>query len=267
MLSSVHNERVRFAASLARRDARSKTGRFLLDGPQAVAEAIRWRPQVVEQVYVAENALGRLSDLSESARAAGLPVETVTERVLKAMSDTVHPQGVVAVARQFPVRAEDLFSGTPRLVVIMHHVSDPGNAGTVLRVADAVGADGVVFTDRSVDVYNPKVVRSTTGSLFHLPVAVGVDLPDAMRLAHESGLQTLAADISGDELASDDATTELLSRPTAWLFGNEAHGLDDAELALADHAVRLPIYGQAESLNLAIAASVCLYQSAFRMHV
>ncbi|MCD7102275.1 TrmH family RNA methyltransferase [Pseudoclavibacter sp. 13-3] len=266
MLTSVHNERVRFAAALARRDARSKTGRFLLDGPQSVAEAVQWRSQAVEQVYAAENAVERLGDLLDAARAAGVPVETVTERVLKAMSDTVHPQGVVAVARQFPVRAEDLFAADPRLLVIMHHVSDPGNAGTVLRVADAVGADGVIFTDGSVDVYNPKVVRSTTGSLFHLPVAVGVSLEDAVRLAHESGLQTLAADISGDELSSDTATAELLAQPTAWLFGNEAHGLDEAELALADQAVRLPIYGRAESLNLAIAASVCLYQSAFRMH-
>ena len=126
--------------------------------------------------------------------------------------------------------------------------------------ASAAGADAVILTGKSVDPYNPKVVRSTTGSLFHLPIAVGVDLPEAVEQAHAAGIRVVAADVDGtDFLASRD----LLAEPTAWLFGNEARGLEEDALSHADLSLRLPIYGKAESLNLATAASVCLYETAF----
>ena len=142
---------------------------------------------------------------------------------------------------------------------------DPGNLGTIIRVADSAGADAVILTGRSVDLYNPKVVRSTTGSLFHIPVTVGVDLADALAAVRAAGLQVLAADVKGIDLP--EAGADLLAQPTAWLFGNEARGLDDENLALADSAVRVPIFGEAESMNLATAASVLLYQSAFAQRV
>jgi len=147
------------------------------------------------------------------------------------------------------------------LVAILHEVQDPGNLGTILRVADAAGADAVVVTRSSVDPYNPKVVRATTGSILHIRHAVGASTEDAVLAARQAGLQVLAADVSGDELTAPSVRSRL-AQPTAWLFGNEARGLDDATLALADLPVRVPIYGRAESLNLATAASVCLYQSA-----
>ena len=139
---------------------------------------------------------------------------------------------------------------------------DPGNAGTIVRAADAAGADAVVFTGRAVDLYNPKVVRSSTGSIFHLPVAVGAELGDVLDRARAAGLTVLAADVKGEDLLTV-RTDGVLERPTAWLFGNEAHGLPDEQLALADRVVTVPIYGHAESMNLATAASVCLYESAF----
>ncbi len=176
------------------------------------------------------------------------------------MADTVTPQGIVAVCRQFPTSVKEIFGEQTRLVVILEEVRDPGNAGTIIRAADAAGADAVILSGRSVDLYNPKVVRSTTGSLFHLPVAVGVELPAVLDRARAVGMQVIAADIKGDDLL---AARDSLAAPTAWLFGNEARGLSDELLALADRAIAVPIYGRAESMNLATAASVCLYESAF----
>ncbi len=147
-----------------------------------------------------------------------------------------------------------------RAIAICEEVRDPGNLGTIIRAADAAGADAVILTGRTVDPYNPKVVRSTTGSLFHVPVAVDLELPDVVARMHEAGLRVVAADVEGEDFL---ASRDRLAEPTAWLFGNEARGLDDDALAQADLALRLPIYGRAESLNLATAASVCLYETAF----
>ncbi len=241
---------------------REETGLFLLEGPQAVVEALTYRPEVMLELYVTPTALERYTDLGEAAVAAGMDVEFVSEEVINAMADTVTPQGVIAVARQFPTSAKDIFRDEPKLIAILEEVRDPGNLGTIIRAADAAGADGVILTGRSVDLYNPKVVRSTTGSLFHLPVAVGLELPDVLLLAREAGVSVIAADIKGDSLL-DVRNSGVLAEPTAWLFGNEARGLTDENLARAERAVSVPIFGAAESMNLATAASVCLYESAF----
>ncbi len=241
---------------------REETGLFLLEGPQAVVEALTYRPEVMLELYVTPTALERYTDLGEAAVAAGMDVEFVSEEVINAMADTVTPQGVIAVARQFPTSAKDIFRDEPKLIAILEEVRDPGNLGTIIRAADAAGADGVILTGRSVDLYNPKVVRSTTGSLFHLPVAVGLELPDVLLLAREAGVSVIAADIKGDSLL-EVRNSGVLAEPTAWLFGNEARGLTDENLARAERAVSVPIFGAAESMNLATAASVCLYESAF----
>ncbi len=262
MLDNPRSPRVRAVAKLAKKGARSETGLFLLEGPQAVGEALTYSPELIVELYATPTALERYGDIAQKAAAASLDVDFVTEQVLDTMADTVTPQGFVAVCRQFPTAVKEIFAARPRLIAVLDEVRDPGNAGTIIRAADAAGADAVILTGRSVDLYNPKVVRSTTGSLFHLPVAVDATLADVLDRAREAGLQVLAADIKGDDLL-DVRTAGLLSAHTAWLFGNEARGLDDDDLRQADRAVSLPIYGQAESLNLATAASVCLYESAF----
>ncbi|MCU1523566.1 MAG: methyltransferase [Microbacteriaceae bacterium] len=262
MLDNPRSPRVRSVAKLARREARATTGLFLLEGPQAVAEALTFRPQLVVELYATPTAIERYTDIAQAAVDAGVDVEFVTEHVLDTMADTVTPQGIVAVCHQFPTSVKDILRSTPTLVAILEEVRDPGNAGTIIRAADAAGADGVIFTGRSVDLYNPKVVRSSTGSIFHLPVAVGAELESVLEKAREAGLTVLAADIKGDDLL--EARREgLLGRPTAWVFGNEARGLSDEHFALVDRAITVPIYGHAESMNLATAASVCLYESAF----
>lgn len=262
MLENPRSPRVRAVAKLAKRTARTETGLFLLEGPQAVREALAFRPETLVELFATPTALERHQDVRALLADEGVDVVFVSEAVLVALADTVTPQGFVAVARQSPTAVKDIFAAGPRLVAICEEVRDPGNLGTIIRAADAAGADAVVLTGRTVDPYNPKVVRSTTGSLFHLPVSVGGDLEDAIERAHTAGLTVLAADVKGVDLLAARAEG-LLTRPTAWLFGNEAHGLDGRALGLADHALKLPIFGRAESLNLATAASVCLYESAF----
>ncbi len=267
MIDNPRSPRIRAVAKLHKREARSETGLFLLEGPQAVSEALTYRPELVVELYSTPTALERFTDIAQTAVDAGVDVEFVTEQVLEFMADTVTPQGVIAVCHQFPTSVKDIFGArnggqTPALIAILEEVRDPGNAGTIIRSADAAGADAVILSGRSVDLYNPKVVRATTGSIFHLPVAVNVDVASVLEHARGAGLQVLAADVKGDDLLAA-RRAGLLTRPTAWLFGNEARGLSDDHLAMADAVIRLPIYGSAESLNLATAAAVCLYESAF----
>ena len=260
MIDNPRSPRVRGVAKLAKRDARSETGLFLLEGPQAVSEALAYRPELLVELFVTPTALDRYQEIGRLARENDLEVEFVTEQVLDAMADTVTPQGVIAVCRQFPTSLKDILGDGPRLIAILEEVRDPGNAGTIIRAADSAGADAVILTGRSVDLYNPKVVRATTGSLFHVPVAVMPELDAVLQRVRAEGLQVLAADVKGEDLL---AARGSLAAPTAWLFGNEARGLTDEQLAMADRAITVPIYGKAESMNLATAASVCLYESAF----
>jgi len=236
-----------------------------LEGPQALTEALQFRPELLVELFATPTALERHGEVARAAADAGLEVQFCTEQVIDSMANTVTPQGFVAVCRQFPTSVKDILragADAPRLVVILEEVRDPGNAGTIIRAADSAGADGVVFTGRTVDLYNPKVVRATTGSIFHLPVAVGAELDDVIERSHGAGLQVLAADIKGDDLLQA-RSAGVLDAPTAWLFGNEARGLSDEQLVAVDRAIVVPIYGRAESMNLATAASVCLYESAF----
>ncbi|MGO1413618.1 MAG: TrmH family RNA methyltransferase [Microbacterium gubbeenense] len=266
MLENPRAARVRTIRKLSQRTVRRETGRFLLEGPQAVREALTYRPDLVEDLFATPTALekhGDIRTLIDDAQAENpdLEWEYADEAVIDAMSDTVTPQGFVAVAKQNPTGLKDIFASEPKLVVICEEVRDPGNLGTILRAADAAGADAVVLTGRTVDPFNPKVVRSTTGSLFHVPFAVDADLADVTGRARGAGLQVLAADVKGDDLLGV-RSEGALENPTAWVFGNEARGLTDDDLALCDRALRLPIYGAAESLSLATAASVCLYETA-----
>ena len=231
-----------------------------------MAEALAFRGELIVELFATPTALDRYSEISQGAAAQEIEVEFVTEAVLEAMADTVTPQGIIAVCRQFPTSVKEILANEPKLIAILEEVRDPGNAGTIIRAADAAGADAVIMTGRSVDLYNPKVVRASTGSIFHLPVAVGVELEAVLQKVREAGLTILAADIKGDDLLSA-RTDGSLARPTAWLFGNEARGLSDEQLILADRGITVPIYGHAESMNLATAASVCLYESAFAQRI
>jgi len=255
--------RVVAARKLTRRGGRDAAGEFLAEGPRAVREALAHDPPPRE-LFVTEAAAARHADLVERAHAAGVPVSAVTPRAAAGLSETATPQGIVAVCPALAVPTATALAGRPRLVAVLADIRDPGNAGTVLRSADAAGADAVVFAGDSVDPYNGKTVRASAGSLFHLPVVRGARLPDALAAARAAGLTVLAADGAGERELTD---LPELAAPTAWLFGNEAWGLPADTGALADARVRIPISPRAESLNLGAAAAVCLFASSAAQHL
>ena len=245
---------------MRRRRNRDAAGRFLAEGPQAVREALG-RPGTVRELFTTPESAHRHPDLVDAARQAGVPVRTVTEQAAAALSETVTPQGLVAVCDRVDVPLAAALSPPPRLAAVLVEIRDPGNAGTVLRTADAAGAGLVVFAGDAVDPYNGKCVRATAGSLFHVPVVRAADPAAAVDALRAAGLRVLAATGRG-ETDLDALPDRALAAPTAWLFGSEAHGLPVPLLEAADQRVRVPIHGRAESLNLAAAAAVCLYTSA-----
>jgi TrmH family RNA methyltransferase len=250
------NTRVKDARRLSRRSVRTERRLFLADGPKAVEGALA--AGCVVEVFATATASQRYPALVAAAAKASL----VDDRALSSISDSVTPAGIVAVCSFLDVPLESALASARRgssLLAICADVRDPGNAGTLVRTADALGTDAVVLAGHSVDAYNPKTVRASVGSLFHLPLALEPDPVRAVRAAQESGLVVVAADGDG-ELALGDAT-EVLAGPVAWLFGNEAWGLPAELAAAADHRVRIPIRGRAESLNLATAAAICLHES------
>ena len=261
MYASGSIARLKAARRLTKRALRQRERAFLAEGPQAVSEALATGAGVTG-LFVTAPAQTRHADLVAKAEDAGVDIQLVSGEVMSELAQTVTPQGLLAVCDFVDVPLATVTEAGPTLVALLANVRDPGNAGTVLRAADAAGADAVIFGDASVDIYNGKCVRASAGSLFHLPVVAGVRLPEAVAALKGAGLRVLAADGHGGATLDDPRTRAALSSPTAWLFGNEAWGLPGDLLTLADESVAVPIYGRAESLNLAAAAAVCLYASA-----
>src|SRR5579875_1139511 len=245
-ITSIRSPRVKAARQLARRAFRQRSRLFLAEGPQPVREALSL-PGVVTEIFITAEARDRHAALLGDPAARGIPVHLVSGEVMAELAQTITPQGLLATCRFLDVSLDALVTAQPRLVALLANVRDPGNAGTMLRTADAAGADGVIFSDASVDPYNSKCVRASAGSIFHLPLVTGVPVAPAVSALGDLYEESRRGDLSG---------------PTAWLFGNEAWGLPDGVIALADEAISVPIYGRAESLNLAAAAAVCLYASA-----
>ncbi|HWM95810.1 MAG TPA: RNA methyltransferase [Streptosporangiaceae bacterium] len=264
----VHSPRLKAARRLNKRAFRQRERAFLAEGPQAVAEAFHCGARITD-LFVTVPARTRHHDLVAAIAAASIPVHVVSGEVMDDLAQTVTPQGLLAVCGFVDVplaevaqRAIAAQRDKPALIALLANVRDPGNAGTVLRTADAAGAHAVVFADASVDPYNGKCVRASAGSLFHLPVVAGARLEDTVVTLREAGLRIVAADGRAGRSLDDPEVQARLARPTAWMFGNEAWGLPAELVALADEPVAVPIYGRAESLNLAAAAAVCLYASA-----
>ena len=226
-----------------------------------MAEAFHCGARVTD-LFVTVPARSRHHDLITAMADAGIPVHVVSGEVMDELAQTVTPQGLLAVCGLVDVPLAEIITPAPDLVALLANVRDPGNAGTVLRTADAAGAHAVVFADASVDPYNGKCVRASAGSLFHLPVVAGAALKDAVVALRDAGLRIVAADGRAGRSLDDPEVQARLAEPTAWMFGNEAWGLPPELVALADQPVAVPIYGRAESLNLAAAAAVCLYASA-----
>lgn len=275
-------ERIRRAADLNSRRGRDKSGKFLIEGPQSVREAVEYRPEVIQDIYVqvastdAGDPLKAMTPTSRRIVESALEYEgeiyvhPVTAEVMQRLSKDA--QGIAAVAGIGAMR--EAFEPTQELhnVAAFWQVRDPGNAGAVIRAADAAGCDAVIFVDECVEVFNPKVIRSTAGSLFHLPV-LHMGTEEFFAWAQQHGISIVAADVYGTadrkpRLLPDVLTDErYLNQSKAVLFGNEARGLEEDVLRRADHIVSIPIYGKAESLNLATSAAVMLISMAMSSHI
>jgi TrmH family RNA methyltransferase len=250
VITSVRNPRVAAALRLHKRAFRERERAFLVEGAQVLVEAIE-SGRGLSALFHGEPS----GELVRRAAESGADTIHVSEEILERLARTVTPQGFVGVAPFVDVPLEAV-PDRPSCVTLLHAVRDPGNAGTVLRSADAVGADAIVFTATSVDIYNEKTVRSSAGSLFHLPVVRGPETAQAIDALRSRGMRVLAMDAAG----ASDLYEQDLADPVAFVFGNEAWGLPPEVAALADDVVRVPLSGRAESLNLAAAATVCLFE-------
>ena len=252
-LTSTRNPRVQAARGLRRARERRATGRHLVEGPRAVAEALA--AGVVEELYLDEDV--DAAAVLPRAVPGAVMVQPVTPAVLGHLADATTPQGVVAVARTPATGLADIGDG---VVVALDQVSDPGNAGTILRTADALGAAGVVLTRGSVDVYAPKAVRSAVGSTYHLPVVTGIAAQELAAFARDTGRSLLGLDAH----AADGLTALAAAGGRAVLvLGNEAHGLDPATSALLDGHVAIALHPRAESLNVAAAAAIAIHAAVY----
>ncbi|HEX4018315.1 MAG TPA: RNA methyltransferase [Frankiaceae bacterium] len=252
------------ARKLLRRSGRRERGLVLLEGPSAVSAAID--AGVVRELLATPVAAQRHAELIDRLPGA-TPVHLLADDAAAALSETVTPQGLIAVADLPQIGLAQALAAGParpghRLVVVLAEARDPGNAGTVVRTADAAGADCVIFAGDSVDPWSGKCVRASAGSLLHLPIVDGVSFEEAIAALGEAGCTVVAADVHAKHDLHDAEARRALIADHAWVFGNEAHGLSRLQARSTDLALRVPVYGRAESLNLAAAAAVCLYESA-----
>ena len=245
------------AAKLHRTAVRRKEGRFIVEGSNSVEAAVATGSAT--DVFVTAEAAKRFADIVVAAGHMQVFVHPITAGAARSLADTATAPGIFAVCRPVLWRVGEALGRSPRLVTVAVGTNDPGNAGTLVRVSDALGADAVIFAGDTVDPQSSKAVRASAGSVFHVPVARSRDVGEVLRLLKSRGLQLMATAADGE--VDLGTANELLARPTAWLFGNEAHGLGPELMELADHRVAIPIKGSAESLNLATAASICLWES------
>ncbi|MGF9914625.1 RNA methyltransferase [Paenibacillus ehimensis] len=258
ILSSVQNPRVKQWTELLSRKGRDKQGRFLIEGVHLVQEALRSVDLVPEILVYAADKKQAIAGLLEDAGAKGVECVPVTDAVLAKCTDTETPQPVFAVVPKLPWRGNDLLAASEPngLVVVIDGIQDPGNLGTIIRSADAVGASGVLLGKGTVDLYNPKTVRATMGSLFHLPIVQG-DLAEWLPRAAESGVQVVATSLQGAVSCYEHDFRE----STWFVIGNEGQGVSEEVRLLARHQVLIPMKGRAESLNAAMAATVVLFEA------
>ncbi|MGZ8180109.1 TrmH family RNA methyltransferase [Williamsia sp. SKLECPSW1] len=253
--------RVVSLSKLHRAAHRRERREFLAEGSNAVSAALA--AGAARTVLVRQGEESTFGPVLESARAAAVEVLLITERAAQKLAETTTTPGLFAVCASVEVDTDDLLAAAGAgMVVVAADLSEPGNAGTLIRTADATGCAGLVLAGETVDVHNGKCVRASAGSVFHLPVARDRDTASVVHRLRDRGYVVLATAADGEVSLDDldrDGVTGTLGGAVAWLFGNEAHGLPDDLLAAADHRVAIPIRGRAESLNIAAAAAMCLY--------
>ncbi|MBR6460021.1 MAG: RNA methyltransferase [Actinomycetaceae bacterium] len=275
-MKEASREQMRRAARLHSRSQRQRWKQTLVEGPQSVRELLVHAPQLVRDLYVTERALETHSDIAKLAAQTGVWTHLLTDEELSQLSTDA--QGLLAVIDEPEKASTSAALANARLVIAAAHISDPGNLGTIIRVADAAGADAVLIGKGSVELYSPKTIRSTAGSLFHLPTVTGLTFEEICTHGREAGLHVLGADAAGQwslsnlvgeltplETEPSDTVTHTppkLSEPTMWVLGHEAHGFEGFDTSLLDGTVSIPIFGKAESLNVSMAATILTYACA-----
>ncbi len=257
MITSTQNAQVKRIIQLKQKTkARHEEGLFVSEGVRIFAEA---PPSWIEKVYLSESFGGEASLAEKLSR---LPCERVSDSVFAKMSDTVSPQGVLALLRMPAYQAGEILSGLRErkrapLVVVLENLQDPGNLGTILRTGEGAGADLILLTENSVDITSPKVIRSTMGSIFRVPFVYTRDISDAVRILRDAGIKSYAAHLSGKKAYTQVSYLE----GSAFLIGNEGNGLTKEAAAACDELIRIPMMGQVESLNAAMAAGILMYEA------
>lgn len=257
MITSIHNKCIKEAVALrAKKKERDRRGLFVVEGGKMFGEAPAER---ISQVYLAQNAEKEMY-AQYGDKLSGLPCETVADEVFARMSDTVTPQGILCLVRQQQYNIEEMLRDNDKkqvLFIMLEDIQDPGNLGTIFRTAEAAGADGVIMSSRTADIYNPKTIRSTMGAVYRVPFFYTEDLSSIIKMLREQGTAVYAAHLRAT--AFYDAFDYRQS--TAFLIGNEANGLREETAGCADTLLGIPMEGKAESLNAAVASSILLYEA------
>lgn len=253
-ITGLQNPMVKAAAELKQKKYRQQQGLFLAEGLRTVEEAVRYGS--VQSIFYTAIEDERTRSVLEAAAAKQVKLICVSEAVMKKIADTETPQGVLAVCEMPSCSVEDLLA-TGKMLLVLDRVGDPGNIGTMLRTADAAGLGGLVLLRGSADIYAPKTVRASMGSLFHVPVVSGLGETAFVEAARKAGYELLVTCLDGaDNLYKADLRGRI-----AFVMGNEANGVTDTLLAAADKRVFIPMQGRAESLNVAIAAGVVMFEA------
>lgn len=253
-LTGLQNPMVKAAAELKQKKYRQQQGLFLAEGLRTVEEAVRYG--AVQSIFYTAIEDDRTRAVLEEAAAKQIKLVCVSDKVLKKIADTETPQGIIAVCEMSSKRLDD-FLASGKMLLVLDRVTDPGNIGTMLRTADAAGVGGLLLLQGCADIYAPKTVRASMGSLFHLPVLSGLSEELLVQAARKAGYELLVTCLDGaDNLYKADLQGRL-----AFVMGNEANGVSPALLAAADKRVFIPMQGRAESLNVAMAAGIVMFEA------
>ena len=253
MITSTSNNRIKEILNLKKKaKARRESGLFIIEGIRMAEETPE---DLLESIYVSESFLKKEghSPLLEKH-----PYEIVSDKVFSQLSDTVTPQGILCVVRQPKYTFEDMIKGEAPLLLVLENLQDPGNLGTIVRTGEGAGVSGILLTKDAVDMYNPKVVRSTMGAIYRVPFLYMEDIETILKQLQQKKITTYAAHLEKSE-SYDNYNYQT---GTAFIIGNEGNGLSEKALQSAEKRLFIPMCGQVESLNAAVAASLLMYEAA-----
>lgn len=254
MITSTSNAQVKHVINLLNKAKyRKEQKAFVVEGIRMVRET---PPQRLDKIYVSESYKASHKEGIDGIQWDSPKVEVVSDGVFKQMSDTKTPQGILAVVQSLQYSLSDVIGGEDAFVLVCEDIQDPGNLGTILRTGEGAGISGVIMSANTVDIYNPKTIRSTMGSLYRVPFVVVENLGEAIRQMQVLGIKVYAAHLNGN----NSYAKENYQGKCAFLIGNEGNGLKEETAELADRFIRIPMEGQVESLNAAISSGILMYE-------